>query len=473
MLEESKYNMTEKNRDSPELGHVPSQAEGVMENQRSDAVFGEITEKGPNYRNVNWLGTVAIMMKICIGLGILSIPSGFDILGLIPGIICLLTIGAITTWSSYMVGVFKINHPEVYGLDDTGEILFGRIGRYLFGGAFCITYIFVAGSGMLGISIGLNAVSEHGTCTAAFVAVAAIVAIGLSSIRTLGKIQWLAWIGIICIIISVFILTVAVGIQDRPSAAPSTGQWKSDYKLFGNPTFMEAATALTTFVFAYAGTPAFFGVVAEMRNPQEYTKALILCQSIMTVLYLIIGIVVYYYCGSFVASPALGSAGPMIKKICYGISLPGLLITTTLCLHLPAKYILVRALRDSKHLNSNSKTHWMVWIGCTFGTGLIAYIIASAIPIFGSLVSLIGALCITFLAFHPMACMWLYDNWSKGKVEKPLRWKLMVGWCVLVLIIGTFLMITGTWGSVVAIVDSYRASGGSSAWSCTDNSNST
>ncbi|CAJ0548414.1 Ff.00g020270.m01.CDS01 [Fusarium sp. VM40] len=94
---------------------------------------------------------------------------------------------------------------------------------------------------------------------------------------------------------------------------------------------------------------------------------------------------------------------------------------------MPAKYIFVRALRDSVHLNSNSKTHWMVWIGCTSATGLVAYIIASAIPIFGSLVSLIGALCITFLAFHPMACMWLYDNWSKGKVDKPLRWKLMVG----------------------------------------------
>ena len=79
------------------------------------------------------------MMKICIGLGILSIPSGFDILGLIPGVICLLAIGAITTWSSYMVGVFKINHPGVYGLDDTGAILFGRIGRYVFGGAFCIS----------------------------------------------------------------------------------------------------------------------------------------------------------------------------------------------------------------------------------------------------------------------------------------------------------------------------------------------
>lgn len=106
--------------------------------------------------------------------------------------------------------------------------------------------------------------------------------------------------------------------------------------MFGNPTFTEASTAITTFIFAYAGTPAFFGIVAEMRDPREYTKALIVCQSVMTILYLVIGIVVYYYCGSFVASPALGSAGLIFKKICYGISLPGLMISTTLCLHVSA-----------------------------------------------------------------------------------------------------------------------------------------
>lgn len=140
---------------------------------------------------------------------------------------------------------------------------------------------------------------------------------------------------------------------------------------------------------------------------------------------------------------------------------------------MPAKYIFVRALRNSEHLNSNSKKHWAVWISCTTGTGLIAYIIASAVPNFGSLVSLIGALCITFLAFHPMGCMWLYDNWHTGKDEKKLRWKLMVIWSILIIVIGTALMILGTWGSIVEIVKSYRSDKGSSAWSCADNSNST
>jgi hypothetical protein len=55
---------------------------------------------------------------------------------------------------------------------------------------------------MLGISIGLNAVSSHATCTAVFVVVAACCGFIFGSIRTLGRISWLAWIGLACIVIS-------------------------------------------------------------------------------------------------------------------------------------------------------------------------------------------------------------------------------------------------------------------------------
>jgi len=38
-----------------------------------------------------------------------------------------------TTWSDYVVGMFKIRHPHVYTLADVGQMLFGPIGRELFG----------------------------------------------------------------------------------------------------------------------------------------------------------------------------------------------------------------------------------------------------------------------------------------------------------------------------------------------------
>ncbi|KAL4728063.1 hypothetical protein ACLX1H_004779 [Fusarium chlamydosporum] len=417
-----------------------------------DAVFGEITEDGPNYRNVGWIGTTALMMKTQIGLGVLSMPAVFHTLGLIPGIILLIVIAGMTTWSDYIVGVFKLRHRHVYGIDDVGRMLFGRIGYEIFGAMYALYFTFVSGSAMLSISVALNALSVHGACTAIFVAVAAIVTFSVASIQTLGRISFIAWAGAASIIVAVFVVTIAVGLQDRPAAAPQgTGPWKSDYSLVGSPTFTEAISAVSTLVFTYAGTPAFFNIVSEMRDPQLYTRALTICQVTVTIVYIIVGTIMYYFCGSYVASPAIGSAGPLMKKIGYGLALPGLLGSAILLCHLPAKHIFMRILRGSKHLTSNTTIHWVTWIGSTATVAIVAYIVASGIPVFGGLVSLIGALFGTFLSLQPMGCMWLYDHW---KDERTTRWYLMVGWSVFIIVSGTFLMIAGTYGSIEGIIQS-------------------
>lgn|SRR5688572_3344215 len=103
---------------------------------------------------------------------------------------------------------------------------------------------------------------------------------------------------------------------------------------------------------------------------------------------------------------------------------------------------------------------------------LVAYIVASGIPVFDSLVSLVGALLGTPMCFQPMGCMWLYDNWSPEKRERNIWWALMVCWSIFVIIAGCVLMVGGTYGSVIGIIDVYKQTGGSAAWSCADNSNS-
>lgn len=135
-----------------------------------------------------------------------------------------------------------------------------------------------------------------------------------------------------------------------------------------------------------------------------------------------------------------------------------------------AKYVFVRMLRGSHHLTDPTFRHWATWLSCTGGTTLIAYVIASAIPVFGGLVSLIGALLGTLMCFQPFGAMWLYDNWRNART---MKWYAMVAWCTFVIVSGFFLMIGGTYGSVVDIKNAYAESGGSSPWSCADNSNST
>jgi hypothetical protein len=57
------------------------------------------------------------------------------------------------------------------------------------------------------------------------------------------------------------------------------------------------------------------------------------CQTLVTIVYVVVAVIVYYYCGSSIASPALGSAGSVIKKVAYGIALPGLLVSGGLLTH--------------------------------------------------------------------------------------------------------------------------------------------
>ncbi|KAE8417605.1 hypothetical protein BDV36DRAFT_295999 [Aspergillus pseudocaelatus] len=131
--------------DPEDIKHTQSQTgEGfVSENIQDDAVFGEILKEIPTI--VSWMGTTALMIKAQIGLSVLSMPKVFDILGIVPGIIILLTIARMTSWSNWMVGVFKLRHPSVYGIDDVGKMLFGRVGFELFGAAYTLYELLVLG----------------------------------------------------------------------------------------------------------------------------------------------------------------------------------------------------------------------------------------------------------------------------------------------------------------------------------------
>ncbi|KAF4425244.1 neutral amino acid permease [Fusarium acutatum] len=435
-----------------------------------DEVFGHVGEgeEGPNYRGLSWIGTIALMTKTQVGLGVLAIPKTFHTLGLLPGVFCLVAIGGMTSWSGYIVGTFKLNHREVYAIDDAGKEMFGKVGREIFAAILMLNWVFISASAMLGISVGLNAISDHALCTWSWVIVAAVSTGLLASIRTLGKIGWIAWVGIAGIMTAIFSVTIAVGVEKRKSPAVISGN-STMFRLINDPPFADAMAAVSSHIFAYAGVPAYFPIIAEMREPEHYTSALIWSQSIMTAVYVVIGVVIYCFVGSKVASPALGSAGYIMKKVGYGFALLGLLVSAMIVTHLPAKYIFLRILRGSEHLHRNSLIHWGTWLGCTGGITILAYIIASAIPVFDPLVSLIGASFGVFLCFQPFGCMWLHDN--RRCRNRSLRWKGKVAWSIFIIIIGTFLMIGGTFGSIEGLIFAFQ-NGSGGAWSCADNSNS-
>lgn len=101
-------------------------------------------------------------------------------------------------------------------------------------------------------------------------------------------------------------LSIGVTTRDRPAAAPQTGDFELGYYVIATPTFIAGMTASATIFVSSAGTSAFIPVIAEMRNPKDYNKALYVCMAFVNAAYLSFSLVVYKWCGQWVANPSLG-----------------------------------------------------------------------------------------------------------------------------------------------------------------------
>jgi hypothetical protein len=118
-----------------------------------------------------------------------------------------------------------------------------------------------------------------------------------------------------------------------------------------------------------------------------------------------------------------------------------------------AKYVFVRILSETRHLQSNTLVHWTVWLSCTTILGALAFVLASAIPIFNYLLALVGSICFAPLAMSLPGWLWLYDHgeYRTGNLVKKAAYGLHVG----LVLLGVFFCVGATYGVVVQIVDAY------------------
>ncbi|GMF86269.1 unnamed protein product [Aspergillus oryzae] len=140
-----------------------------------------------------------------------------------------------------------------------------------------------------------------------------LISMVLSIPRTMKGMTWVSFASFLSIFGAVMITMISVGVQDHPNRVIHATVETNLYTGF---------QAVSNIVFAYCAHVAFFGLIAEMENPKDFNKSLLMLQSFEICLYLTAAVVIYYYVGTDVASPALTSAGPVMKKVAYGIAIP-------------------------------------------------------------------------------------------------------------------------------------------------------
>jgi amino acid permease len=274
-----------------------------------------------------------IMIAETISLGILSLPSLLATIGFVPGIILIIGLGLLATYTGYVLGQYKAAYPRVHNLADALEVMWGPFGREFGGAAQTIFLIFgrleiltgedlltsgVMGSHILTFTIAMNSITENATCSIVWGVVGFIILWIFTLPRTLKKVSYLSIGSFISICGAVFVTMIALGVDPKPNL-----RLAATY----SPSFAPAFLAVTNIIFAFAGHVAFFSFISELRNPSEFPKALYMLQATDITMYLVVTIVVYRYAGVEVASPALGSASKVVVKVAYGIALP------TVCRH--------------------------------------------------------------------------------------------------------------------------------------------
>ncbi|GCB24888.1 N amino acid transport system protein [Aspergillus awamori] len=367
--------------------------------QTQDA-FGNEEFAEVKYKVLKWWQCGLLMVAETVSLGVLSLPAAVAGLGLVPSVIILVCLGALATYTGYVIGQFKWRYPHICSMADAGEVLAGRFGRELLGFAQIIFLVFIMASHLLTFTIAMNDLTNHGTCSIVFGVVGLAISFVCTLPRTLEKMSWLSLISFISILSSVFITMIGVGISHPGKVIEATV--KTD--------LIHGFTAVANIVFAFSGHAAFFSLAAELKNPADYPKALMLLQSVDITLYLVAAIVIYCYGGSTVTSPALGSASTVVSKVAYGIALPTIIIAGVINGHVSAKSVYVRIFRGTDHMHKRSWIAVGSWTAIVLALWVLAWIIAEAIPVFNKLLSLVTALFASWFTFGLSAIFWFYMN---------------------------------------------------------------
>ncbi|KAH1990499.1 hypothetical protein KXV33_007732 [Aspergillus fumigatus] len=378
--------------------------------------FGDEEYAEVKYKTLSWWQCGFLMVAETVSLGILSLPAVVAALGLVPAIILLVALGLMSTYTGYTIGQFKWAYPHIHSMGDAGEVIMGRFGRELFGTGQLLLVVFIMASHILTFTVAMNSITDHGTCSIVFGVVGSVISFVLCLPRTLAKVSFLSVASFISVFSAVLIVMIAVGVQ-RP--------WHGGLNATVDTNLYKAFLAVCNIVFSFSGHVAFFGFMAELRNPRDYPKSLFLLQGIDTCLYIIAAVVIYCYAGDDVTSPALGSASTIVKKVAYGIALPTIIIGGVVNGHVACKYIYVRMWRHSDRMHKRDLVATGSWVLIGLATWIVAWIIAEAIPVFNNLLSLVASLFASWFTYGFSALFWLYLN--KGRFfSTPMKTALTI-----------------------------------------------
>ncbi|EJT74603.1 aromatic and neutral aliphatic amino acid permease [Gaeumannomyces tritici R3-111a-1] len=414
-----------------------------------------------DYHTLSWWQGGIVLIAETVSLGILSLPSVLATVGLAPGIVLILIMSGLSTYSGMVLAEFRAAYPYVQNFGDALEVIGKSIGmgplfQEVFGWAQVTFQVFVMASHLLTWTICLNTLTDSSTCTIVWAVVGLGVFAVLNFPRTLKHTAWMSMASCISIVVAVLV-TIGDVAYERPIGSKAIEAAREI-------PFTSGMLAITNIAVSFSSHSCFFSVIGEFKKPEDFPKALALLQIADTTLYLLAAIVIYVCVGPNVPSPALSAAASRtMRKAIWGIAIPTIVIAGVIYGHVAAKYIFARIFRDSKHAVRRTKLSGIVWLAIVCGLWALSMVIAESIPVFNSLLGIVAAIFASWFSYGLPGVFWLWMHW--GDFFSSKRQTARFAGNVLLFITGLLICVLGLWASIEAIATERVTK----PWSCASN----
>ncbi|KAA8898243.1 hypothetical protein TRICI_006622 [Trichomonascus ciferrii] len=429
-------------------------------------------------------------------LGPQKAPWAFAQLGFVPASLIYVAFGIVATYAGLLLAYMYLKlASSKFPLRNYSELapramggLVGRYVKFVMDGMQIIQFVFLLSGLILQNGQALSQMAKGSPCFSGVMFAFAAAGMVINQIRSLTHLSKLTTFNF-CINLLVLFATMGVVAHSAPnylSAQRNNGVsgTKIVTELFANNSMSQKFVGAMNISYAYGGAMLFVEFLAEMRRPRDFWKGLLCAQTIIILVYLVYGIVVYYYQGQFAINPA--NQGISLYK--WQTAMNALILFTqfvsaAIYCNVAVK-VIYRSIIERVFHGPPMVTRWgrVIFSVSVVVFYALAYILASAIPQFSNVTGFFAAILMVPFSylFPPLLTLALrirQDGHRKGfQTIQPLnpQWWNAVLWnrwyfkvFDIIIVLGSLAcMGMGAWSSITAMIQTFHEKGASTSFGC-------
>lgn len=431
-------------------------------------------------KTATWLSTFFLITTDVLGPSVA--PWAMSLLGYVPGSLVMFSLGVVATYASLvLLNLFiKLDTPEtpIRTFSDLTERIFshygytiGRISRHVSSFLQGLQLLMAVSILIFGSGAVLSQLVNFNLC---FVICTVIIAIVGNVGGLIKSFQRLSILANFSVWMNLTICFLCMGVAQNAGALnPSTNAIVPQSQIvtaaFLNTPFAYQATAISNIIYAYGGATMYVELMAEMKNPREFWKSLAGAEFIIIGMYMLFGLYFYSEQGQFTNNiPQATLANLTAQQAANSIGLITGFIAAIMYGNVGLKVIyftIVNDVFDGPLITTKKGT--IVWSLMSTAYWWTAFIIASSVPNLGTIVGVVGSLCIMQFSYTFPSLMQLLYYINQGTTIKE---KLTQKWALKAMdltIVLASLAATGIgmWGSIEGMIQALQA-GGVLGWGC-------